>query len=91
MLYNADILTEESILREIIRKTTIPDYHVTIRGARAKFGSPQCIKDLEFRVGDAKRSRDAYPHRSDARVHYNGLLRVLRRELRSAIRVSNKI
>tara|TARA_B100001123_G_scaffold395251_1_gene476672 strand:- start:3768 stop:4040 length:273 start_codon:yes stop_codon:yes gene_type:complete len=58
--------------------------HLTITGKVVPFGCKTCVNDLEHRIEDAKVRRDTCPHRSDSREHYNGLLRVLRRELRSA-------
>jgi hypothetical protein len=48
------------------------------------FGSPECVQDLEVRIDDASTTRDNCPGRTDSREHYNGILRVLRRDLRSA-------
>jgi len=49
--------------------------------------NPRCVKDLQYRIEDAREDRDACPGRTDAREHYNGLLKVLRRKLRSAQRL----
>jgi hypothetical protein len=48
------------------------------------FGSPECVQDIEVRIDDASVTRDNCPGRTDSREHYNGILRVLRRDLRSA-------
>ena len=65
----------------------IPETHLTFSGKTVPFGCKTCVGDLEHRIEDGKARRDACPRRSDSREHYNGLLKVLRRELRSARKV----
>ena len=66
------------------------EMHRTISGKHVPFGCKECIADIETRIGDAVERRDALPHRSDARSHYNGMLKVLRRDKRSAIKEAQK-
>ncbi len=75
------------ILTESFRKNVIPDYYVTIRGEKAKFGNKKSVEDLQYRIGDAARVRDSYPARSDGRVYFSGILRILRRELKAAQKI----
>ena len=58
--------------------------HRCLNGKTISMTSPRCVKDLEYRIEDARVDRDACPGRTDAREHYNGLLKVLRRKLRRA-------
>ena len=60
------------------------NFHITINGMEVDFGSEECILDIVERISDACRLRDSYPHRSDSRIHYTGILRTLRRELKKA-------
>ena len=55
-------------------------------GSVVKFGSPECLSDIEMRMQDASETRDSCDCRTDKRVAYNGLLQMLRRELREAQR-----
>jgi len=66
-----------------------PEQHRTLGGKYIPFGCQQCVDDLETRISDAAERRDSLTHRSDARIHYNGLLKVLRRDLRAARKVQN--
>jgi hypothetical protein len=73
-------------LRKIIREHlgTSPDTHRCMNGSTVPFGSDECVSDIELRIDDAAHSRDECSVRTDARQHYNGILNVLRRNLRSA-------
>ncbi len=71
-----------------IAKSTQPDLHRMLNGKMVKFGCDACINDLEYRIEDAKHQRDDCDHRSDSREHYNGILKVLRRQLRGARKLS---
>ena len=56
--------------------------HLTMRGDFVDCYSPECALDLQQRINDAARTRDLSTTRSDERIYYNGVLRVLRRRLR---------
>ena len=71
-----------------IAKSAKPDLHRMLNGKMVEFGCDACIDDLEYRIEDAKYHRDDCGHRSDAREHYNGILKVLRRQLRGARKLS---
>ena len=49
------------------------------------------LVDTGERMDDAMATRDACDNRTDKRVTYNGLLQMLRRELRAAERVSSSL
>jgi len=53
-------------------------------GSLVPFGSPECITDIAARMADARHTRDACDNRTDKRTYYNGVLKVLRREMREA-------
>ena len=76
-----------NLITEIVNGT--PDQHRTLAGKYVPFGCQQCVDDLEARISDAAERRDSLTHRSDARIHYNGLLKVLRRDLRTARKVQD--
>ena len=61
--------------------------HRCMNGRSVKVGSKACINDLQKRIDDAVTTRDSCDLRSDARLHYNGLLKILRRKLRQSIKV----
>ncbi len=77
------LYTLRTFIRESIHDV---ETYRTMTGKRVPFGSKVCIKDLEHRIEDACDVRDRLSRRSDAREHYNGMLKVLRRELRRANR-----
>jgi|LauGreDrversion4_2_1035121.scaffolds.fasta_scaffold2220118_1 hypothetical protein len=79
------------LLRESYRKNVLPDHYVTIRGKKIKFGCKDCVEDISFRITDAIRIRNCYPGRSDGRVYYSGILRILRRELKAAQKILNNL
>ena len=62
------------------------EMHRCMPGKMVKMSSLKCQKDLEKRIEDAASHRDGSGSRTDARLHYNGLLRILRRKLRQAIK-----
>ena len=73
-------------LRRILAETLAVDepteMHRCVSGKMVPIASARCVKDLEYRIQDAVEDRNACVTRTDARVHYNGLLNVLRRKLR---------
>ena len=78
------------ILRTLIQEIAQSEggqMHQCFGGQMVPFGSPECVQDLELRIDDASTTRDNCPGRTDSREHYNGILRVLRRDLRSAKKV----
>ena len=57
-------------------------------GSLVPYGSQECIEDITKRMEDAKATRDECDNRTDKRDYYNGVLKVLRRELRDAQKVN---
>jgi hypothetical protein len=60
-------------------------------GEEVLFGTSQCIKDIELRIIDVVRMRDRTRPMSDKRVHCNGYLKMLRRELQAAQRIASML
>jgi hypothetical protein len=81
----------QTIITESFRKNVLPDHYVTIRGKKITFGCKDCVEDISFRITDAIRIRNCYPARSDGKVYYSGILRILRRELRAAQKILNNL
>ncbi len=73
-------------LSEILNESA--EKHRCINGRSVGFGTIACVKDLEKRITDAVVNRDSSDMRSDSRLHYNGLLKILRRKLRQSRRES---
>lgn len=62
--------------------------HRCVNGKLVPFASPRAIKDIEGRISDAESSRNTCARGSEARSHYNGLLKYLRMQLRAANKVN---
>ena len=60
-------------------------------GRIVKFGSPQCLDDIQMRMRDAAETRDSCDCRTDKRAAYNSLLQMLRCELREAERANRAL
>ncbi len=60
--------------------------HRCLNGRSVGIGSKACVSDIERRIEDAVSSRDNCSLQSDARLHYNGLLKILRKKLRRAVK-----
>tara|TARA_Y100000034_G_scaffold110835_1_gene143336 strand:- start:1114 stop:1395 length:282 start_codon:yes stop_codon:yes gene_type:complete len=72
------------LIRRVIQETAGEEAHRCLNGECVPLSSPECTIDLEFRISDATADRDSFDTRTDARTHYNGLLKVLRRKLRQS-------
>jgi len=85
-------MSQEQKLRRYIRKimieSVVPDEHVVMSGHIVPFGCDECIVDIQDRISDASRQRDICPRGSADRSSLNGLLAMLRRQLRSAHRIN---
>ena len=80
------------LIREVLSESInydIPESHLTMTGKEVSFGCNTCVVDLDRRIEDAKSRRDSCTMRSDSREHYNGILKVLRRELRAARKLND--
>ena len=75
-------------VRRVIVETIIPDEHVTLTGHVVPFGCDECVEDIQMRIGDTSRQRDVCSRGSTDRSSLNGVLAMLRRQLRSANRVN---
>jgi len=64
--------------------------HRTLTGEMVPFGCETCVSDLDSRIADAVWRRDSMAGRTDGREHYNGILKVLRREKRAALKEAEK-
>ena len=58
------------------------DKHRCLDGKFVDFYTHDCRNDIVSRIEDAIHSRDGAHSRTDERIHYNGLLSILRRKLR---------
>jgi len=76
------------LVRRVIIETIVPDEHVTLTGHMVPFGCDECVDDIQMRIGDTSRQRDMCPRGSADRSSLNGVLAMLRRQLRSAGRVN---
>ena len=76
-------------LRRMINEIALPVAdipHRTMSGGVVPFGCPECVDDIENRIVDMTHNRDECSVRSADRTHYNGILNVLRRDRRSALK-----
>ena len=62
--------------------------HKCANGKVVSFGSQVSVNDLEARIIDAQSSRDSCFRGTESRSSYNGLLKHLRMQLRSAQKVN---
>jgi|TARA_R110000824_G_scaffold60853_18_gene162471 hypothetical protein len=74
LVSNLEIL----LLNEAIRTNK----HMCMDGTFVDCHSEECMYDIDRRVKDAVHARDNCKSQTDARSYYNGILRVLRRQLR---------
>lgn len=79
----------ESQLRKIVKHALVEQaedarMHRTFSGDLVPFGSDECIGDLCNRMDDATATRNSCGARTDKRDYYNGVLKVLRRDMRDA-------
>ena len=58
--------------------------HRCFDGTLVPFGSSECLEDLHMRKDDATDLRNSCPTRTDKRDYYNGILKVLRRDIHDA-------
>jgi len=76
------------LVRHIIAESIVSDEHVTLTGHAVPFGCDECVTDIQTRIGDASRQRDICSRGSTDRSSLNGVLAMLRRQLRSASRIN---
>tara|TARA_Y100000310_G_scaffold345283_1_gene463401 strand:+ start:3585 stop:4169 length:585 start_codon:yes stop_codon:yes gene_type:complete len=77
------------LIRESVGSGEQPT-HRTLGGEMVSFGCDACVVDMDARIADATHRRDSMSRRTDGREHYNGILKVLRRERRAALKEAEK-
>jgi hypothetical protein len=84
---NAPIVVGESATKDaefmVVLENT-KEKHRCATGRVVTFGSEKSLNDINNRISDAAISRNACERGSEARSHYNGLLKYLRMQLRAA-------
>lgn len=75
------------IEQAVVESVTGERMHRCFNGTLVPFGTPECIDDLTARMEDAKEIRNQCDNRTDKRDYYNGVLKVLRREMRDAQKI----
>ena len=76
-----------ALVNDVVRESSDHPLHRTLDGTVVPLGCEACILDMEERIQDMTQSRDEASHGAAERDHYNGILRVLRRKLRSANKI----
>jgi len=74
----------KQFIQNVIAEAPDHEQHRCFDGTMVPAESQECYIDVVTRIEDATETRDACPSRTDAREHYNGLLKVLRRKMRKA-------
>jgi hypothetical protein len=80
-----------TLVQELLREMSGDTTYKTMGGNMIKFGSQSCVDDIAARITDTSWIRDTCPGRSDSRGHYNGVLNVLRRQKRAALKEFDKM
>lgn len=73
----------EEDIRQNIRKLLIEsldEVHLTLSGKYVPIDSKECYRDLLSRIADAEAQRNCCDRGTAARMHYNGLLAILRQK-----------
>lgn len=74
-------------LRSLVRRILLEQAsgkHLCLDGVFVPVESQECYDDICKRIEDARETRNLCSMQSDARDHYNGVLKVLRRKQRKA-------
>jgi len=87
----SEVLYVKTLVREVLREMSGDTTHKTLGGGMVQFGCQTCVDDIAARISDAAWVRDSCPGRSDSRGHYNGVLNVLRRQKRAALKELDKM
>ena len=77
-------ITRSQLKRMIMESVGAEKMHRCFDGSLVPFGSNECLEDLYQRKDDAQAVRDECSIRTDKRDYYNGVLKVLRRDIRDA-------
>ena len=75
------------IEQAVVESVTGERMHRCFSGQLVPWGTQECVDDISARMDDARAVRDECDNRTDKRDYYNGVLKVLRRELRDAQKV----
>jgi hypothetical protein len=81
------MITRSKIRRMLYEAAQLHDTHITMLGDAVPFGCPECLEDIEARISDVSRSRDACSRGTAARGHYSGVLHQLRKDRRAAEKI----
>jgi hypothetical protein len=75
-------MNEEKIRKDIrkILIESLDEVHLTLGGKYVPFESEECYRDLANRITDAEAQRNCCDRGTAARMHYNGLLAILRQK-----------
>lgn len=76
-----------NLIRYLVRRVLLEqssERHLCLDGNFVSIDSQECYDDICKRIEDAKETRNMCSMQSDAREHYNGILKVLRRKQRKA-------
>ena len=71
------------VIRRILQESS-SEKHLCLDGSLVPIESQKCFDDVSARMSDAIQTRNLCSMQSDARDHYNGILKVLRRKHRRA-------
>ena len=75
-------------VRQVLRESS-SDKHLCLDGRHVPIESQDCFDDVSARIEDAIATRNLCSMQSDARDHYNGVLKVLRRKQRRSRKFIN--
>jgi len=81
------MITKAKIRKMLYEAAQLHDTHITLSGEAVPFGCPDCVEDIESRIVDTARSRDACSRGTAARGHYSGVLHQLRKDRRAAEKI----
>jgi hypothetical protein len=81
------MITRSKIRRMLYEAAQLHDTHITMSGDAVPFGCPECLDDIQTRISDVARSRDACSRGTAARGHYTGVLHQLRKDRRAAEKI----
>lgn len=87
-------MVKEHDIRRLVRSLLIEsqcEKHLCMDGNLVPIESQECYDDICMRIADAKTTRNMCSMQSDARDHYNGILKVLRRKQRRAKKFVDEI
>lgn len=81
------MITKSKVKMMLHEAAKLHDTHITMTGEAVPFGCPDCLDDIESRIADVTRSRNACSRGSATRGHYSGVLHQLRKDRRAAEKI----